>query len=63
MRICQRGMSRTFQLTALFPEMTARDNARLAAQARDATTWQPFGGVPCSRTAADGVMRRWSGWV
>ena len=42
--ICQRGMSRTFQLTALFPEMTARENTRLAAQARLARRWQPCGG-------------------
>ena len=41
---CQRGMSRTFQLTALFPEMSARDNTRLAAQARDARRWLPLGG-------------------
>ncbi len=33
-RICQRGVSRTFQITALFPEMTARENTQLAAQAR-----------------------------
>jgi branched-chain amino acid transport system ATP-binding protein len=42
---CQRGMSRTFQLTSLFPEMSARDNTRLAAQARDAKRWMPFGGA------------------
>jgi branched-chain amino acid transport system ATP-binding protein len=42
--ICQRGISRTFQLTALFPEMTARENARLAAQARHGRRWQPYGG-------------------
>lgn len=42
--ICQRGIARTFQITALFPEMTARENARLAAQARHARRWQPFGG-------------------
>src|SRR5580692_2173463 len=41
---CQRGMSRTFQLTSLFPEMSARDNTRLAAQARDAKRWMPLGG-------------------
>jgi len=35
--ICQRGISRTF-------EMTARENARLAAQARHARRWQPYGG-------------------
>jgi branched-chain amino acid transport system ATP-binding protein len=43
-RICQRGISRTFQLTSLFPEMTARENARLAAQAHHARRWQPYGG-------------------
>src|ERR1700733_3176598 len=41
---CQRGMSRTFQLTSLFPEMSARDNTKLAAQARDAKRWMPLGG-------------------
>ncbi len=42
--ICQRGISRTFQLTALFPEMSARDNVRLAAQARHPQRWRPLGG-------------------
>jgi branched-chain amino acid transport system ATP-binding protein len=41
---CQRGMSRTFQITALFPEMSARDNTRLSAQARDKQRWRPLGG-------------------
>ncbi|MEI7710114.1 MAG: ABC transporter ATP-binding protein [Rhodospirillales bacterium] len=41
---CQLGMSRTFQLTALFPEMSARENTRLAAQARDKKRWLPLGG-------------------
>jgi branched-chain amino acid transport system ATP-binding protein len=41
---CQRGMSRTFQITALFPEMSARENTRLAAQARDPRRWRPLGG-------------------
>lgn len=43
-RICQAGLSRTFQLTALFPKMTARENVRLSAQARLAGRWQPVGG-------------------
>ncbi|MBL6617699.1 MAG: ABC transporter ATP-binding protein [Reyranella sp.] len=43
-QICRLGVSRTFQITALFPEMSARDNARLAAQARHARRWLPFGG-------------------
>ncbi len=41
---CQMGLSRTFQLTSLFPEMSARDNTKLAAQARDKQRWRPFGG-------------------
>ncbi len=43
-RVCQAGLSRTFQLTSLFPEMTARENARLSAQSRLARRWQPWGG-------------------
>ncbi len=43
-RICQRGIARTFQLTALFPQMTARENVRLAAQARETRRWQFYGG-------------------
>jgi branched-chain amino acid transport system ATP-binding protein len=43
--VCRLGLSRTFQITALFPEMSARENARLAAQARHGRRWQPFGGA------------------
>ena len=35
-KVCRLGISRTFQITALFPEMSARQNAQLAAQARHA---------------------------
>jgi branched-chain amino acid transport system ATP-binding protein len=49
---CQRGMSRTFQLTSLFPEMSARDNTKLAAQARDRKRWLPFGGAGVFQSAA-----------
>ena len=44
-RICQRGIARTFQLTALFPQMTAWENVRLAAQARGHRRWQFYGGA------------------
>jgi branched-chain amino acid transport system ATP-binding protein len=44
-RICQRGIARTFQLTALFPQMTARENVRLASQAREAGRWQFWSGA------------------
>ena len=43
-RISQRGIARTFQLTALFPEMTAHENVRLAAQAREPWHWRFLGG-------------------
>ena len=49
---CQRGMSRTFQLTSLFPEMSARENTQLAAQATNAKRWMPFGGGAVFRDAA-----------
>jgi branched-chain amino acid transport system ATP-binding protein len=49
---CQRGMSRTFQLTSLFPEMSVRDNTKLAAQSRDAKRWLPLGGATVFRQAA-----------
>jgi branched-chain amino acid transport system ATP-binding protein len=49
---CQRGMSRTFQLTSLFPEMSARENTKLAAQARDAKRWMPLGGSAVFKDAA-----------
>jgi branched-chain amino acid transport system ATP-binding protein len=43
-RICQRGVARTFQRTALFPQMSARENVRLAAQARETRRWRFIGG-------------------
>ncbi len=49
---CQAGMSRTFQLTSLFPEMTARENCRIAAQARLPRRWQFYGGDNVFREAS-----------
>jgi len=43
-RICRAGLSRTFQLTSLFPEMTVRENTILSAQAHLPRAWQPWGG-------------------
>ncbi len=49
--LCQRGISRTFQLTSLFPELSARENVCLAAQARHPQRWRPFGGGEIFATA------------
>jgi branched-chain amino acid transport system ATP-binding protein len=43
-RVIQRGVARTFQLTHLFPALTARENVRIAAQARRAERWRPLAG-------------------
>ena len=59
--ICQRGLSRTFQLTSLFAEMSARENVMLAAQARHPRRWQPFGGVSVfaqARSAGDVALEQ-----
>jgi branched-chain amino acid transport system ATP-binding protein len=59
--VCQRGISRTFQITSLFPQMTARENIRLSAQARHARRWQPYGGGAVfadAATRADATLER-----
>ena len=42
--IIQRGISRTFQLTHLFPELSVIENVRIAAQARNNRRWYFLGG-------------------
>lgn len=42
--VVQRGMSRTFQLTHMFPKLTARQNVSIAAQARHSGRWRMLGG-------------------
>ncbi|MBI2468712.1 MAG: ABC transporter ATP-binding protein [Candidatus Rokubacteria bacterium] len=37
--VCHRGVSRTFQLIQLFPEMTVLENLLMAAQERKGTLW------------------------
>jgi len=52
-RVIQKGVARTFQLTHLFPALTARENVRIAAQARDGGRWRPLaGGALFAATAA-----------
>lgn len=50
-KVVQKGIARTFQLTHLFPELTARENARVAAQARLAGRWRPIGGQQVAEEA------------
>jgi branched-chain amino acid transport system ATP-binding protein len=59
--VAQRGIARTFQLCHVFPGLTARENVRLAAQAREAGRWRPLGGAPVlgrSGEAADAALER-----
>jgi branched-chain amino acid transport system ATP-binding protein len=42
--VAQKGIARTFQLCHVFPGLTARENARIAAQARDDQRWRFIGG-------------------
>ena len=52
-RVIQKGVARTFQLTHLFPALSARENVRIAAQARQAGRWRPLaGGALFATTAA-----------
>ena len=60
-RVTQLGIARTFQITALYPEMTARENSRLAAQAREPGRWRAWGGAATLRRAqerADAALNR-----
>ena len=59
--MAQKGIARTFQLCHVFPALTARENVRIAAQARDGQRWRFIGGgsVPSSSAAvADEALER-----
>jgi branched-chain amino acid transport system ATP-binding protein len=56
--VCQRGISRTFQLTAVFPRLTALENVRVAAQARRRGRWRCIGGGDLRRATA-GEAEHW----
>ena len=42
--VAQKGIARTFQLCHVFPALSARENVRIAAQARDRQRWRFLGG-------------------
>jgi branched-chain amino acid transport system ATP-binding protein len=57
----QKGVARTFQRCHVFPALTARENVRIAAQARDAQRWRFLGGGPVlgrSTVVADEALER-----
>ena len=59
--VAQKGVARTFQLCHVFPALTARENVRIAAQARDPRRWRFIGGNPVlasSAVAADEALAR-----
>lgn len=52
--VAQRGIARTFQLCHVFPALSARENVRIAAQARERGRWRFLGGGPVlSRSASE----------
>jgi branched-chain amino acid transport system ATP-binding protein len=50
--VAQRGIARTFQLCHIYPGLTARENVRIAAQAREAGRWRCLGGGAVLRRSA-----------
>ena len=51
--VAQKGIARTFQLCHVFPALSARENVRIAAQARDAGRWRFLGGDAVLRRSAE----------
>jgi branched-chain amino acid transport system ATP-binding protein len=57
--VALKGIARTFQLCHVFPALTARENVRIAAQARERQRWRFIGGrhvVTRSTAAADEAL-------
>jgi len=59
--VAQKGIARTFQLCHIFPALSARENVRIAAQARDQQRWRLLGGgsvLERSAAVADEAIER-----
>ena len=59
--VAQKGIARTFQLCHVFPALSARENVRIAAQARDRRRWRFLGGgsvLERSTAVADEAIER-----
>jgi branched-chain amino acid transport system ATP-binding protein len=60
-QVAQKGIARTFQLCHVYPALTARENVRIAAQARDPARWRFLGGgrvLARSTAVADEAIER-----
>jgi branched-chain amino acid transport system ATP-binding protein len=60
-QVAQKGIARTFQLCHVYPALTARENVRIAAQARDQARWRFLGGgsvLGRSTAVADEAIER-----
>ena len=56
-RICRLGVGRTFQVTATFASMTARENVQVAAVAHRRGTWRPWrSAAGLERPAAEALL-------
>jgi branched-chain amino acid transport system ATP-binding protein len=51
-KVVQKGIARTFQLTHLFPHLSALENVRIAAQARLPGRWTMIGGATVLQSSA-----------
>jgi branched-chain amino acid transport system ATP-binding protein len=59
--VAQKGIARTFQLCHVFPSLSAHENVRIAAQARDTRRWRCLGGrsvLNRSATIAEQALER-----
>jgi branched-chain amino acid transport system ATP-binding protein len=63
-RIAQRGVARSFQITSLFPQLTAREHVELALQRAGGLGWKFWRSARLTTATPTGRSRCWpmSGW-
>jgi branched-chain amino acid transport system ATP-binding protein len=55
-KIAQRGVARSFQITSLFPQLTAREHVELALQRQDGLGWKFWRSAKLTRRYTDRAM-------
>jgi branched-chain amino acid transport system ATP-binding protein len=63
--ICRKGLSRTFQLTLVFPEMTVYDGVWVGVNSRSRRPWNPavsVGSIAHAREKTEEICRRMGIW-